>query len=221
MFDVEIKNLKILANIGITSEERKKKQLLKVSLNFSYSVAKGKDLEAMNNLKDYSKIAKSLKQFIAESSCDTLEKLITSSSHMLAKKFKIPEAVYRGIIEHHGDSVMRYFYEKEKQMNPDVSKDDFRHLGQKPSSRETVILMFADSLEAACRARFQYEDADEEKISNLVNEIFDEKINDGQLLDAPITFQDLETIKQSFQSSLEGLYHQRVLYPEFTDDEEE
>ena len=139
----------------------------------------------------------------------------------LAKKFKIPEAVYRGIIEHHGDSVMRYFYEKEKQMNPRVSKDEFRHLGQKPSSKETVILMFADSLEAACRARFQYEDADEEKISNLVDEIFDEKINDGQLLEAPITFQDLETIKQSFQSSLEGLYHQRVLYPEFTDDEEE
>ena len=139
----------------------------------------------------------------------------------LAKKFKIPEAVYKGIIEHHGDSVMRYFYEKEKQMNPRVSKDDFRHHGQKPSSKETVILMFADSLEAACRARFQYEDADEEKISNLVDEIFDEKINDGQLLEAPITFQDLETIKQSFQSSLEGLYHQRVLYPEFTDDEEE
>ncbi len=139
----------------------------------------------------------------------------------LAKKFKIPEAVYRGIIEHHGDSVMRYFYEKEKQMNPDVLKDDFRHLGQKPSSKETVILMFADSLEAACRARFQYEDADDNKIANLVNEIFNEKINDGQLLDAPITFQDLEKIKQSFQASLEGLYHQRVLYPEFTDDEEE
>ena len=139
----------------------------------------------------------------------------------LAKKFKIPEAVYRGIIEHHGDSVMRYFYEKEKQMNPDVLKDDFRHLGQKPSSKETVILMFADSLEAACRAKFQYEDADDKKIANLVNEIFNEKINDGQLLDAPITFQDLEKIKQSFQASLEGLYHQRVLYPEFTDDEEE
>jgi len=139
----------------------------------------------------------------------------------LAKKFKIPEAVYKGIIEHHGDSVMRYFYEKEKQINPDVLKDSFRHLGQKPSSKETVILMFADSLEAACRARFQYEDADDKKIANLVKEIFDEKINDGQLLDAPITFQDLEKIKQSFQSSLEGLYHQRVLYPEFTDDEEE
>ncbi len=139
----------------------------------------------------------------------------------LAKKFKIPEAVYRGIIEHHGDSVMRYFYEKEKLTNPEVTKDDFRHLGEKPSSKETVILMFADALEAACRARFQYEDADEEKISNLVNEIFEEKINDGQLLNAPITFQDLEKIKQSFQASLEGLYHQRVLYPEFTKDEEE
>ena len=139
----------------------------------------------------------------------------------LAKKFKIPEAVYRGIIEHHGDSIMRYFYEKEKQINPNISKEDFRHIGEKPSSRETVILMFADSLEAACRARFQYEDADEEKITNLVTEIFDEKINDGQLDNAPITFQDLETIKQSFQASLEGLYHQRVLYPEFTNDEEE
>ena len=139
----------------------------------------------------------------------------------LAKKFKIPEAVYRGIIEHHGDSVMRYFYEKEKLTNPEVTKDDFRHLGEKPSSKETVILMFADALEASCRARFQYEDADEEKISNLVNEIFEEKINDGQLLNAPITFQDLEKIKQSFQASLEGLYHQRVLYPEFTKDEEE
>ncbi len=139
----------------------------------------------------------------------------------LAKKFKIPEAVYRGIIEHHGDSIMRYFYEKEKQINPNILKEDFRHIGEKPSSRETVILMFADSLEAACRARFQYEDADEEKIANLVTEIFDEKINDGQLDNAPITFQDLETIKQSFQASLEGLYHQRVLYPEFTNDEEE
>ena len=139
----------------------------------------------------------------------------------LAKKFKIPEAVYRGIIEHHGDSIMRYFYEKEKEINPNISKEDFRHIGEKPSSRETVILMFADSLEAACRARFQYEDADEEKIANLVTEIFDEKINDGQLDNAPITFQDLETIKKSFQASLEGLYHQRVLYPEFTNDEEE
>ena len=89
MFNVEIKNLKILANIGITSEERKKKQLLKVTLNFSYNVSKGRDLEKISNLKDYSRITKSLKKFINESKYNTLEKLIIASSFMLEKKFKI------------------------------------------------------------------------------------------------------------------------------------
>ena len=89
MFDVEIKNLKVFANIGITSEERKKKQLLKVTLNFSYSVLKGKNLETISNLKDYSSITKSLKKFINESRYSTLEKLIICSSQMLEKKFKI------------------------------------------------------------------------------------------------------------------------------------
>ena len=92
-------------------------------------------------------------------------------------------------------------------MNPNVSKDDFRHVGEKPTSREAAILMLADSLEAACRAIFMNEDADNEKIS------------DGQLNNAPITFKELEAIRESFQISLEGLYHQRVLYPEITEEE--
>ena len=89
MFNLKIKNLKVFANIGITAEERKKKQLLKVTLNFSYNVSKGKDLEKMTNLKDYSRITKSLKKFINESKYNTLEKLIIASSFMLEKKFKI------------------------------------------------------------------------------------------------------------------------------------
>jgi putative nucleotidyltransferase with HDIG domain len=137
----------------------------------------------------------------------------------LAKKFKIPEIVYQGILEHHGDAVIRFFYEKEKSENPNVSREDFRHLGEKPSSRESAILMLADSLEAACRAIFMNEDADEEKIRNVIEEIFNEKISDGQLSNAPITFQDLDIIRESFQISLEGLYHQRVLYPEITEEE--
>jgi len=137
----------------------------------------------------------------------------------LAKKFKIPEIVYQGIIEHHGTAVLRYFYEKEKLVNPNVSKEEFRHLGQKPTSKESAILMLADSLEAACRAIFMNEDADEKKISNVIEEIFNEKISDGQLSNAPITFKELDTIKVSFQVSLEGLYHQRVLYPEITEEE--
>jgi putative nucleotidyltransferase with HDIG domain len=137
----------------------------------------------------------------------------------LAKKFKIPEIVYNGILEHHGDSVMRFFYEKEKGTNPEVEKSEFRHLGRKPTSKETVILMFADALEGACRARFLNEDADEEKIKNVIEEIFAEKISDGQLDNAPITFSDIDKIKQSFQKSLEGLYHQRVMYPEISEEE--
>ena len=137
----------------------------------------------------------------------------------LAKKFKIPEIVYQGIIEHHGNAVLRYFYEKEKLVNPSVSKEEFRHLGQKPTSKESAILMLADSLEAACRAIFMNEDADEKKINNVIEEIFNEKISDGQLSNAPITFKELDTIKESFQVSLEGLYHQRVLYPEITEEE--
>ena len=137
----------------------------------------------------------------------------------LAKKFKIPEIVYQGIIEHHGTAVLRHFYEKEKLVNPNVSKEEFRHLGQKPTSKESAILMLADSLEAACRAIFMNEDADEKKISNVIEEIFNEKISDGQLSNAPITFKELDTIKESFQVSLEGLYHQRVLYPEITEEE--
>ena len=121
----------------------------------------------------------------------------------LAKKFKIPEIVYNGILEHHGDSVMRFFYEKEKATNPEVEKSEFRHLGRKPTSKETVILMFADALEGACRARFLNEDADEDKIKNVIEEIFAEKISDGQLDNAPITFSDIDKIKQSFQKSLE------------------
>ena len=121
----------------------------------------------------------------------------------LAKKFKIPEIVYNGILEHHGDSVMRFFYEKEKATNPEVEKSEFRHLGRKQTSKETVILMFADALEGACRARFLNEDADEEKIKNVIEEIFAEKISDGQLDNAPITFSDINKIKRSFQKSLE------------------
>ena len=108
---------------------------------------------------------------------------------------------------------------KEKLENNGVLKEDFRHLGQKPSSKESAILMLADSLEAACRAIFMVEDADEVKIKNVIEEIFNEKIADDQLSKAPITFEELSVIKDSFQKSLEGLYHQRVLYPEISEEE--
>ena len=137
----------------------------------------------------------------------------------LAKRFKLPEIVYKGIEEHHGDSVIRFFYEKAKEQGIQVNKNEYRHIGVKPTTRESAILMFADSLEAACRAIFMKEDANENKISNIIEQIFNEKISDGQLQNSPLTFKEITLIKDSFQKSLEGLYHQRVLYPESTEEE--
>ena len=89
MFKVEIKNLSISANIGITAQERKKKQLLKVTLEFSYPVKNSLDLNNIHNVKDYSSITKYLKTFIKESQSYTLENLIIKTSNALEKKFKI------------------------------------------------------------------------------------------------------------------------------------
>ncbi len=87
MFTVEIKNISIPANIGITSKERAKKQILKVTLSFSYIVNKKKDLDKISNVKDYSKITKYLKKIITDSRFNTLEKLIDSTTKKLKKDF--------------------------------------------------------------------------------------------------------------------------------------
>ena len=89
MFTVEIKNISIPANIGITSKERAKKQILKVTLSFSYIVNKKKDLDKISNVKDYSKITKYLKKIIIDSRFNTLEKLIDSTNKKLKKEFKL------------------------------------------------------------------------------------------------------------------------------------
>tara|TARA_B100000965_G_scaffold395885_1_gene410041 strand:- start:2681 stop:3025 length:345 start_codon:yes stop_codon:yes gene_type:complete len=89
MFTVEIKNISIPANIGITSKERAKKQILKVTLSFSYIVNKKKDLDKISNVKDYSKITKYLKKIITDSRFNTLEKLIDSTNKKLKKEFKL------------------------------------------------------------------------------------------------------------------------------------
>ena len=89
MFKVEIKNLSISANLGITERERKKKQLLKVTLSFDYTVKDTLNLNNINNVKDYSAITKFLKTYIKESKSHTLEHLISKISKALEKKFKI------------------------------------------------------------------------------------------------------------------------------------
>lgn len=135
---------------------------------------------------------------------------------VLARQFKIPTDVTQGIVSHHGDGVMRFFYEKAREQDgEEVDIDDFRHIGHKPRTAETAILMVADSLEAACRAVFQIEEPTPDAIEKVVNRVIDEKLEDGQLSESPLTLGELTKIRAAFLESLVGHYHQRIAYPNF------
>lgn len=134
----------------------------------------------------------------------------------LAREYKIPTEVAEGIVSHHGDGVMRYFYEKAREANGgNVEINDFRHVGHKPRTAETAILMLADALEASCRAVFQTEEPSPGSIEKVVDRIVDEKIEDGQLSESPLTLVQLTRIRKAFLDSLIGHYHQRIAYPNF------
>jgi putative nucleotidyltransferase with HDIG domain len=134
----------------------------------------------------------------------------------LARQYKIPSDVTMGIVSHHGDGIMRFFYEKAKsQENGEVDPDDFRHVGHKPRTAESAIVMLADSLEAACRAEFQTQEASPLAIEKVVDRVINEKMDDGQLSESPLTLSDITKIRAAFLESLIGHYHQRIAYPNF------
>ena len=134
----------------------------------------------------------------------------------LARQFKIPSDVATGIVSHHGDGIMRFFYEKARsQSGEDVDPDDFRHIGHKPRTAETAIVMLSDSLEAACRAHFQTEEPTPQAIEKVVDRVIDEKLNDDQLSESPLTLAEMTAIRSAFLDSLVGHYHQRIAYPNF------
>ena len=135
---------------------------------------------------------------------------------VLARKFKIPSDVAVGIVSHHGDGIMQYFYEKARgESSEHVNPDDFRHAGHKPRTTESAIVLLADSLEAACRAVFQTEEPTPESIEKVVDRVIEEKLNDGQLQESPLTLAELTQIRLAFLESLVGHYHQRIAYPNF------
>jgi cyclic-di-AMP phosphodiesterase PgpH len=139
-----------------------------------------------------------------------------SDGIVLARQFKIPSDVATGIVSHHGDGIMRFFYEKARSQNGDhVDPNDFRHIGHKPRTAETAIVMLSDSLEAACRANFQTEEPTPEAIEKVVDRVIDEKLNDGQLSESPLTLAEMTLIRSAFLDSLVGHYHQRIAYPNF------
>lgn len=135
----------------------------------------------------------------------------------LAKKYRIPSEVAEGIVCHHGDGIMQYFYQQAIELHgPDaVNVDDYRHIGHKPKTREMAILMMADALEGASRAVFSEEDPSPQKITALVERIVGEKLGDGQLSESDLTLGELTIVKTAFAEALLGHYHQRIPYPNF------
>lgn len=131
----------------------------------------------------------------------------------MAEKANLPEAVIDFIRTHHGRGKAKYFYNSFKNKYPDkpINEELFTYPGPNPFSKETAVLMMADSVEAASRSLKEHT---EENISALVNKIIDGQIADGLLRNAPLTFKDVETIKSVFVDKLKTMYHTRVSYPD-------
>ncbi len=129
-----------------------------------------------------------------------------------AKQYRLPEEICDIIREHHGDSLLVYFYHKAKELDPDkeIPEENFRYEGPKPQTKEAALIMLADSVEAATRAM---SDPTKGKIDGLTRKIIKGKLNDGQLDECDITLKDLDEIAKSFSKVLEGIYHSRIEYP--------
>lgn len=131
----------------------------------------------------------------------------------LAKKNKIPKEIIDIIAQHHGDTAVMYFYHKAKQNedNIEVKIEDFRYPGPKPQTKEAAIVMLADSTEAAVRS---IKAPDKKSIEEMIRNIIKGKLEDGQLEECDLTLKDLNTIANAFSSTIMGIFHERIEYPD-------
>jgi putative nucleotidyltransferase with HDIG domain len=130
----------------------------------------------------------------------------------IAKKNNVPEQIIDFIRTHHGTTIAAYFYQSYKKAFPHEPIDEarFHYPGPIPFSKETAVLMMADSVEAASRSLKTY---DVENIDNLVERIINSQIEQSQFVNADITFKDINTLKRIFKKKLMNMYHVRVEYP--------
>ncbi|GAA3651842.1 HD family phosphohydrolase [Flavivirga jejuensis] len=129
----------------------------------------------------------------------------------IARKNNLPDRVIDFIRTHHGTSVVYYFYMQAKNDFEDVDKLDFSYPGPKPFSKETAILMMCDSIEAASKS---LKEPTSTKIDAFVETIINKQIEEGQFLNANITFKEIESIKKVLKHKLANIYHLRIEYPE-------
>ena len=129
----------------------------------------------------------------------------------LAKKYGLPDRIIDFIRTHHGTSLVYYFYQQEKSVNPDVSIQDYRYPGPNPFSKETAILMMCDAVEAASKS---IKEPTVQLIDSLIDKIVSKQMEDGQFINANITFRDIELIKKVLKKKLKNIYHLRIEYPD-------
>lgn len=132
----------------------------------------------------------------------------------LAQKYRLPSRIQDFIREHHGRSLTQYFYTQAQRQAGDsaaVDPESFRYPGPNPRSKETAILLLADSCEAAVRAM---RPSTREELEKFINKLIDGRVADGVLNQCDLTFKDLQTIREVFIQVLQGVHHPRVTYPE-------
>jgi cyclic-di-AMP phosphodiesterase PgpH len=133
-----------------------------------------------------------------------------------AIRLKLPKKIQEIISQHHGDSLIRYFFEKAKEeYDPEMHKigeESYRYSGPKPKSKEAALVMLADSVEAASRS---LKNPNETNLRHLINDIFNNYLLDGQLDNSGLSIQELKIIADSFLHTLDTIYHPRIEYPGF------
>lgn len=127
-----------------------------------------------------------------------------------ARQLGLPDDVISIIAEHHGNSLIMWFYHKASKQEDQVNSEDFTYPGNPPRSRESAVVMLADVTEAAVRTLVKPTAA---KMEKFIQQLIDSKVENGQLAKSELTFRDLETIKNAFVKVLAGYYHSRIEYP--------
>lgn len=128
----------------------------------------------------------------------------------MLRQHKLPREIIDIAEQHHGTSLVSYFYHKAKEKDEEVKENDFRYPGPKPSTKEGGIISICDSAEAAVRS---LKEPSPEKIEKIVDSIVNNKLMDGQLDDTPLTLEELHTIRETVCEALKGIFHSRIQYP--------
>ena len=129
----------------------------------------------------------------------------------LAQQYKLPSPLIDFIQQHHGTSLIRYFYHRALESEGNISEEKYRYSGPRPTTRETAIVLLADSIEAASRT---LPETNASQLKNLVEDIINNKFIDGQLADSPLTLNDIKKIARAFMEVLAGIFHTRIDYEE-------